>query len=61
MTDHVEIYGASAKGKLSKGIRRSYDANFKLIVIHHAENTNNFDASRKFGVSEANVRRWKSA
>ena len=61
LTDHVEIRGASAKGQLSKGIRCNYNTNFKLIVIHHKENTNNCDASRKFDVYEANAHRWKSA
>jgi transposase-like protein len=47
------------KRNISKGIRRNYDANFKITVLKHAEQSNNCEAARKYSVSEANVRRWK--
>jgi hypothetical protein len=37
----------------------SYGANFKLMVMKHAEETSNCAAARKFGVTELNVRRWR--
>jgi transposase-like protein len=43
----------------NKGLRRSYDSNFKLMVIREAEKTNNCAASRKFSITENNVRRWQ--
>jgi hypothetical protein len=39
------------------GSRRRYDANFKMMVINHAEVTNNCEAGQKFDVTEANVRK----
>jgi hypothetical protein len=47
---------------ISKGMRCSYNANFNIMVIKHAEQTNNCEAARKYSeysVSEANVWRWK--
>jgi hypothetical protein len=51
--------GTGAKGNISKGMRHSYDANFKTVVIKYAEKTNNCEAARKYSVSEANIQRWK--
>lgn len=53
----VEVRGSST-GKFSTGSRRYYDANFKIMVINHAKISNNCAAARKYGISEANVRRW---
>jgi hypothetical protein len=44
---------------VSSRLRRSYDTNFKLMVINHAEATNNSAAGKKFGVTECNVRGWR--
>jgi uncharacterized protein HemY len=32
---------------------------FKVTVINYAKKTNNCSTARKFGVPEANVRRWR--
>jgi hypothetical protein len=55
MADNVKKRGTSVKGNISKGMRRSYNANFKIIVIKHAEQTNNCEAAGKYCVSEANI------
>lgn len=39
---------------------RSYDANFKMMVIHETESSNNRQVSVKYGVTECNVRRWSA-
>lgn len=44
------------KASTSLGIRRSYDASFKLAVIRHARSTSNREAGKKFSVDESNVR-----
>lgn len=56
--DHVERKGSSTL-QINKGLRRSYDVNFKLMVVAEAERTNNLKASKKFGVSESNIRLWR--
>ncbi|XP_053146159.1 uncharacterized protein LOC128342625 isoform X3 [Hemicordylus capensis] len=61
MADHVEKKGTNAKGKVTQGIRRTYDAHFKLMVALYAEETNNCEAGRKYHVTEANVRRWRQS
>jgi transposase-like protein len=48
----------SCERQNNKGLRRSYDSNFKLIVIREAEK-NNCAAARKFITTENNVRRWR--
>ncbi|XP_013788056.1 uncharacterized protein LOC106471975 isoform X2 [Limulus polyphemus] len=58
MNDHIERQG-TRKCQINKGLRRSYDANLKIMVVHEAEKTNNCTAARKFGVTENNVRRWR--
>jgi hypothetical protein len=55
--DFVEKRGSSSQNL--SGSRRRYDANFKVMVINHAEVTNNCAVGRKFDVTEANVRRWR--
>uniref|UniRef100_A0A3Q3F4S1 HTH CENPB-type domain-containing protein n=1 Tax=Labrus bergylta TaxID=56723 RepID=A0A3Q3F4S1_9LABR len=40
--------------------RRSYDANFKIMVVNSAESSNNCQAAKKYGVKECNVRRWRA-
>ena len=56
--DPVEKSGSKV-GQVNKHERRSYDANFKLIVVNEAERTNNVRAGTKFDVTECNVRRWR--
>lgn len=56
--DHLERRGTSSC-YVSRNRRVYHDANFKLIVIRHAESTNNSVAAQHYGVSEANVRRWR--
>jgi transposase-like protein len=58
MGDRFERKGAVAS-QIPKSVHWSYDANFKLMVIKHAEETNNCATARKFGVAEPNVRRWR--
>jgi transposase-like protein len=58
MGDHFERKGAMAS-QIPKSVCRSYDANFKLMVIKHAEETNNCAMAQKFGVEEPNVRHWR--
>jgi transposase-like protein len=58
MGDRVERKGAMTS-QILKSMRWSYDADFKLIVIKHVEETNNCAAARKFGVAEPNVRHWR--
>jgi transposase-like protein len=58
MGDRFERKGAM-ESQIPKSMRWSYDANFKLMVIKHAEETNNCATARKFGVAEPNVRRWR--
>ena len=55
MSDTVET-----KGMQSNQIKRiPYDANYKLIVIQHAEKTFNRKATRKFDIDESCIRRWR--
>jgi hypothetical protein len=54
MGNHFERKGAMAS-QIPKSMRWRYDANFKLMVIKHAEETNNCAAAWKFGVAEPNV------
>lgn len=49
----------AAKFQFSRGMRRSYDAGFKLMVVEFAESTNNCQAAKQFGVLEKNVRDWR--
>ena len=56
--DHVERKGSS-KSQMNKGVRQSYDMNFKIMVARVAENTNNVQASKKYGVPEVNIRLWR--
>jgi transposase-like protein len=58
MGDRFERKVAMAS-QIPKSMRWSYDANFKLMVIKHAEETNNCTTAWKFGVVEPNVRRWR--
>jgi hypothetical protein len=46
----------SCERQNNKGLRRSYESNFKLIVIREAEKTNNCAAAREFSITENNVR-----
>jgi hypothetical protein len=45
----------SCERQNNKGLRRSYDSNFKLMVICESEKTNNCAAARKFSITENNV------
>jgi hypothetical protein len=58
MGDRFERKGEMAS-QIPKSMRWSYDADFKLMVIKHAEETNNCAMARKFCVAELNVRRWR--
>ena len=58
MSDHVQKT-ATGTTCILNGIRRSYDAKFKLMVLNYEEKTNNCNAERKFSVVEANIRRGK--
>jgi transposase-like protein len=58
MGDRFERNGVMAS-QIPKSMRWSYDANFKLMVIKHAVETNNCAMARKFSVAEPNVRRWR--
>lgn len=49
----------ASKFQFSRGMRRSYDAGFKLMVVEFAESTNNCQAAKQFGVLEKNVRDWR--
>ncbi|KAL1769794.1 pogo transposable element with KRAB domain [Sigmodon hispidus] len=49
----------ASKFHFSRGMRRSYDAGFKLMVVEYAESTNNCQAAKQFGVLEKNVRDWR--
>jgi hypothetical protein len=56
--DFVEKRG-STSSQISSGLRRRYNADFKMMVIDHAEVTNNCAAGWKFDVTEANICRWQ--
>jgi hypothetical protein len=43
----------------ARGIRQNYDANFKLVLINHAEKKNNSTTAGKFMVLEANIQRGR--
>jgi transposase-like protein len=58
MGNRFERKGAMAS-QIPKSVRWSYDANFKQMVIKHAEETNKCTAAQKFGVAEPNVRCWR--
>uniref|UniRef100_A0A3Q2X9R6 Pogo transposable element derived with KRAB domain n=2 Tax=Hippocampus comes TaxID=109280 RepID=A0A3Q2X9R6_HIPCM len=47
-------------GQVNRQLRRSYDVNFKMMVINEAESSNNCKAAVKYGVTECNVRRWRA-
>lgn len=50
----------SKLGQVTWQLRRSYDANFKMMVIIEAESSNNCKAAVKYGVTECYVRRWRA-
>jgi hypothetical protein len=52
---YVEKRGTSAKGNISKGMRSSYDANFKTVMVKYEEQTNKCEAAIKYSVSKANI------
>jgi hypothetical protein len=58
MTGHVEKRAPSATCILN-GIKRSYDARFKLMVISYAKITDGCSATGKFSVVEINIQRWR--
>ena len=47
--------------QIPTGSRRSYDANFKLMVIKEAEATNNCAPGRKFCISKVNILKWRQS
>ncbi|XP_068179080.1 uncharacterized protein [Antennarius striatus] len=58
-SDNVEK-SVSKIGQANQQLRRSYDRNFKMMVINEAESSNNCKAAVKYGVPECNVRRWRA-
>jgi hypothetical protein len=46
------------ESQLLSGSKKSYDTNFKVVMINHAEATNSCAAGRKFVVMEGNVCKW---
>ncbi|XP_034019860.1 uncharacterized protein LOC117504513 [Thalassophryne amazonica] len=57
--DRPERSGSKVR-QVNQHLRRSYDANFKLMVINAAESSNNYQAAKKYGVTECNIRRWRT-
>ncbi|KAJ8881925.1 hypothetical protein PR048_018411 [Dryococelus australis] len=59
MNNHtpVEQRGTSVR-QMNSDCSRSYDANFKVLVINEAVWTNNCAAARKYVVTENNARQW---
>ncbi|KAJ8412579.1 hypothetical protein AAFF_G00129150 [Aldrovandia affinis] len=57
--DPLEQSGSKV-GQVNKQQRRSYDANFKMMVINEAESSNNCRAAKKYDITECNVRRWRA-
>ena len=49
----------SKVGQVNRHLRRSYDANFKIMVVNAAEASNNCQPAKKYGVTVFNVRRWR--
>ena len=56
---HLETSGSKV-GQVNQQQRRSYDANFKIMVVNKAESSKHCQAAKKFGVTECNVRRWRA-
>ena len=54
MSDSVEKRGTSSS-QVPSGSRRTYDVNFKLMVVKYAEATNNCATGRKYEMSESEV------
>jgi hypothetical protein len=54
MSDRAEKKGAMAS-QIPNSMCWNYNANFKLTVIKHAEETNNCAVAWKFDVAELNV------
>ena len=52
--DFTEQSGSKV-GQLNRHLRRSYDANFKIMVINAAD----CQPAKKYGVTECNVQRWR--
>jgi hypothetical protein len=46
---------SSAKETISEGMRHSYDANLKIVVIEHAEQTDICEAARKYKLSSFRI------
>ena len=44
--------------QVNRHLRRSYNANFKIMEINAAGAPNNCQPAKKYGVMECNVRRW---
>ena len=58
-SDNLEKSGSKI-GQVNRQLRRSYDANFKMMVINEAESSNNCKTAVKCSVTEVNVRRWRA-
>ncbi|PSN42076.1 hypothetical protein C0J52_16395 [Blattella germanica] len=51
---HVDMDHLERKASSSRGIRRSYNASYKLAVVRYAKTTTNRKAGKKFGLDESN-------
>jgi hypothetical protein len=49
---------ATSPSCVPNGIKQSYDAKFKLIVINYDKKTNNCNTATKFSVVESNIWGW---
>ncbi|XP_046899803.1 zinc finger protein 3-like [Hypomesus transpacificus] len=58
-SDRLE-HSVSKVGQVNQQPRRSYDASFKIVVINAAESSDNSRAAKEHGVTECNVRRWRT-
>ena len=55
-SDCTEQSGSKV-GQVNRHLRRSYDANFTIMVVNAADVSNNSQVAKKYGVTECNVRR----
>ena len=58
-SDRLE-HSVSKVGQVNQQPRRSYEASFKIVVINAAESSDNSRAATQHGVTECNVRRWRT-
>ena len=56
--DCTEQSGSNV-GQVNRHLRRSYDANFTVMVVNAAEASNDCQAAKKYGVTKCDVQRWQ--